>query len=104
VNFALLGPGDWQRLYIFGPYTPYERIHEALGFHWPDAERTSIEYNDGVNLVVFVKGGEVVGWLEHPRGRGDLVDVANEVGYARDEARFVVVRDGEQRLVLRFPR
>jgi hypothetical protein len=100
VDFALVGPADWQRVYIFGPYTPHERIDDALGFHWADAERTSIAYNDGVNLVVFARSGEVVGWFEHPRGRGDLVEIVNEVGYARDKAWFFVIRDREQRLVV----
>jgi hypothetical protein len=100
VDLAQVGPTDWDRVYIFHPYTSTETIQQALGFRWPDAERTSIESNDGVNLVVFVKGGESVGWFEHPRNRGDLTGIANMAGYSRKDARFLVVFDDEQRLVL----
>jgi hypothetical protein len=100
VDLAQLGPTDWDRVYIFRPYTSAETIQQALGFRWPDAERTSIEFNEGVNLMVFVKDGESVGCFEHPRNRGDLTGIANMAGYSREDARFLVVSDGEQRLVL----
>jgi hypothetical protein len=101
VDLAQIGPSGWERVYLFGPYTPHESIHQALGFRWPEADRTSIRSNDGVNLLVFVRGGEVAGWFEHTRNRGDFAeDVARTEGYARDEARFVVQLDSEQRLVL----
>jgi hypothetical protein len=61
---------------------------------------SSIAYNEGVNLVVFVKGRAVVGWFEHSRGRGDLADVDNVAGYARDEAHFVVVRHADEWLAV----
>lgn len=100
VDFTQLGPNDWDRLFIFHPYTPSSSIHEALGYEWPAAERSSIGSNDGVNLVVFTRGGRVAGWFEHPRNRGDLKYVARMNGYPRDQARFVVQLDQERRLVL----
>ena len=90
-----LGPADWDRLFIFHPYTPDTSIHEALGYRWPDAERTSIGWNDGVNLVVFMKDGRVAGWFEHPRYRGDLMYMASVDGYPREKARFAVLLDQE---------
>jgi hypothetical protein len=103
VDFARVGPSDWERVYFFHPYTPAERIHQALGFHWTDAGRTSVSYNDRVNLVLFVRGVQVVGWFEHPRNRGDLTDLAVPGGYARDAARFLVVRDVQGQAVLVAP-
>lgn len=100
VDFTDLGPSGWDRLYIFHPYTPDSSIYEALGYHWPDADRTNIGWNDGVNLVVFTKRGQVEGWFEHPRNRGDLTRVASQGGYPREKARFVVALDQENRLVL----
>ncbi len=97
VDFARLGPSDWERVYIFHPYYPHSSIGPALGCHWEYAEGG---VGEGMNLVVFVRHGEVVGWFEHPRYRGDLVTVASESGYSRDQAQFVVALDQWQRLVL----
>jgi len=100
VNLAQLGPSDWDRVYIICPYNTPEMIQQILGFPWPDAEWTHVALNEGVNLVVFLRAGKVVGWFEHPRNRGELGSLANLVGYARDEARFVVALAPDQRPVL----
>jgi len=71
-------------------------VEQALRFPWPDAGRTSIQYNQGVHLVVFVRNGEVVGWFEHPRNRGDFSRELKLVGYSRAEAQFVVHSDAHQ--------
>jgi hypothetical protein len=100
IDFAGLGPTGWDRVYFFHPYYPREAIQADLGFRWPAVNETSIEMNDGVNLVVFVRGGEVAGWFEHPLNRGDLRELANGVGYPREMARFKVRLDREGRAVL----
>jgi hypothetical protein len=103
VDFAQAAPFAWDRVYVFGPYTSHEHIHKSLGFHWGGIERTTIELNDGVNLVVFVRGRRVVHWFEHARHE-ELGDVTDPNGYAREETKFRVFRDGtEQRLALAPP-
>lgn len=100
VDFTQLGPSDWDRVFIFHSYTPESSIIEALGYPWSDANQTSIDWNDGVNLVVFTKAGRVCGWFEHPRNRGDLKTVASNAGYPRAKGTFKVVVDEEGRLML----
>ena len=56
VDFAKVARFAWDRVHVFGPYTRHTDIHARLGFHWGGVERTTIEWNDGVNLVVFVRG------------------------------------------------
>jgi hypothetical protein len=102
VDFARVGPSDWERVYFFHPYTPPEYIQRSLGFRWPDVDQTSIASNDGVNLVVFVRDERVVGWFEHARNRGDLKELATAAGFPRDRAQFRVSHDQEGRAVL-FP-
>jgi hypothetical protein len=99
VDFTQIGPSDWDRVYFFHPYTTPEYIHQSLGFQWPDADRSRIATGKGVNLVVFVRGERVVGWFDHPRNRGDLIELAT-AGFTRDQAKFRVVRDQEGRAVL----
>lgn len=102
VDFTEVAPFPWDRLYVFGPYTPAQRIHDSLGIHWPDAKSTSIEYSDVVNLVVFVQNRQVVYWFEHLRNQGDLFELASSMGYSREEANFEVCTVGsEHRLALR---
>ncbi len=90
IDFAEVAPFTWDRLYIFGPYTPPQNIHSCLGFRWQGVRWTSIEDSDGVNLVVFVRSGEVVHWFEYPRGRVELGYLTDPRGYAREEAHFRV--------------
>lgn len=90
IDFAEVAPFPWDRLYIFGPYTPRAYIHSCLGFRWQGVRWTSIGDSDGINLVVFVRRGEVVHWFEYPRHRGELGDLTDPRGYAREEARFRV--------------
>lgn len=90
----------WDRMFVFGPYTPRERIHATLGSYWNDANRTSIEHSDSITLVVFLRNGEVVYWCEHPRDKGDLTSIALPQGYSPEEAHFQVRLDGQQRAAL----
>ncbi|QJW98590.1 hypothetical protein [Frigoriglobus tundricola] len=103
VDFDQFGPSDWERVYFFHPYTPHEYVNQTLGFGWDEVERTSIEGNEGVVLVVFVRGGRVVGWFEHPRNRGDLTELATGVGFLRGQARFCLGHDQEGRAVPAAP-
>jgi len=89
INFAEVFPFEWDRVHVFSPYTPHPEIERALGFRWHDIDQTTIEDADAVNLVVFVNKGAVVRWFEHPRGQ-EIGFLANQRGFARDEARFEV--------------
>ncbi len=101
VDFANLAPFAWDRMYVFGPYTPHEHIHHSLGFHWEEVESSSIASSDTVNLVVLVGGGKVVHWFEHSRSQGELYELANSSGFARADARFFVrPAGGDGRLML----
>jgi hypothetical protein len=100
VDFAEIAPFAWDRVYVFHPYTPHKHIHRTLGFNWSGVARTTIEYSEGVNLVVFVSGEKVVHWFEHPRWE-ELAELADSKGYAREHARFRVCRVGvDERLAL----
>jgi hypothetical protein len=104
VDLAAIAPFPWDRVHIFHPYTTHDTICNSLGFNWGDVGRTTTEWNEGVNLVVFVRNGEVVHWFEHSR-REELADLAGSNGYARTQARFEVHPIGvEQRLALAPPK
>jgi hypothetical protein len=88
---------DWERFYVFGPYTPPEDVRNALGIDWdPDS---TIAFQDWDDLLVFVKGGKVVHYHDHPLNHGDFYGI-KRTGYTPDEAVFEV-RMETGRLVVR---
>ena len=92
---AQVVPSAWERLYVFPPYSDTARVRQSLGFVWPGAERSGIAMNDGIDLLVFVAGDRVVRGMDLTRDKGDFAGAFREEGYARDSARFRVVRDGD---------
>jgi hypothetical protein len=106
VDFSDLASCDWNRLFVFHPYTRGEDIERALGFHWDQAKASGISHSDGVNLIVLVKDSQVVKWFDHPRSRGELYGLADGSGFHRTNAKFVVrltYAGAQERLVLERP-
>lgn len=73
INLALVGPSTWERVCVLGPYTMNERAEKLLGFKWDATGKTSIGSNDGINVLVFVQGSEVIAYTEYPRNKGDFL-------------------------------
>lgn len=59
MNLASVTEFVWDRVLIFGPYTPAKTVKEALGYDWPEADRTGLEMSDGFTLLVFESKGQV---------------------------------------------
>lgn len=72
INLASFGPTSWERVCILPPYTDNKQAEEILGFKWNSDFKTSIKGSDGINVLVFVRGSEVVAYTEHPRNKGDF--------------------------------
>lgn len=85
---------EWDRVYIFTPYTPVTTIDRALGFKWHQARRTGIQYHDHFNLMVFTKAGDVVGYVEVTTGDFDVPESRMLTGFSSDEAVFEVTPEG----------
>ncbi|WP_234396931.1 hypothetical protein [Bacillus massiliglaciei] len=56
---------DWEKAYLFTPYTPQESINEQLGVDFHD--RSSIDYRDDIYLLVFLHDDKVVQYAEMDR-------------------------------------
>jgi hypothetical protein len=91
VDFAQVIRCPWDKVYFFPPYTPLKTIEARTGCAWPEGDLTTIEWNERINLVVFVRGGRIVQWFEHPRTE-ELEELASRDGYARNAAKFAVER------------
>ena len=86
---ALVGPSAWERVCVLGPYTNNERTEKILGFKWDSEAKTSIGGNDGINVLAFVQGSQVIAYTEHPRSKGDFSKIEPKC-LTRDQA--IVVR------------
>ncbi|MFC4076990.1 hypothetical protein [Salinithrix halophila] len=71
------GNFSWDKLYIFGPYSTAKSINESLGFKWEEAGDVirDLKGDEGLNLLVFVQGDEVVRHVKHKRKNGDFLPV-----------------------------
>lgn len=90
----------WDELFIFGPYTPADEIEKALGFSWPPAKKSGIEYNDTFCLLVFSHKNEVVLYCEYPRHEGDFSSISSTNAITPNAAVFSVVREEDGFLVV----
>jgi hypothetical protein len=81
----------WDKLFVFGPYTPVERIHAQLGFKWSEAAKTHIDSSDTFYLLVFVKSSNVVRHVKLPRTVCDFQGLESQNGFAHGSDTFNVV-------------
>ena len=72
IDLGQLGPEEWERVCVLTPYMDNNGTAKSLGFKWNSELRTSIGGNDGITVLVFVLGQDVVAFTEHSRNKGDL--------------------------------
>ena len=90
VDLSKVGGPVWRRVCVFGPYSDNIRAEQTLGFKWDLEKKTSVFSSDGVNVLAFVKGKDVIAYIEHPRNLGDF---AKSSGQCFDRGNAVLVRD-----------
>lgn len=87
---------DWDKLYIFPPYTSVERLKNTLPF-WSDYHLYStIPISETYSLFVFVKNDHVIDALTGP---AHFANCYRDIGYIPGEARFQRDNDGYMKWV-----
>jgi hypothetical protein len=86
---------EWDRLHVYAPYTMPAKVERDLGFSWPTARAVRIKERDDITLLVFVRDGQVVTYVAHPRHLGDFSGAGRSGGYSKEEAVFEVHVEGE---------
>lgn len=61
---------DWQKAFLFTPYSTQEGIEEQLGFKFNDP--SDIDYRDDIYLLVFINDDKVVQYVEVERHGADF--------------------------------
>jgi hypothetical protein len=88
INLSVAVPRPWEKVCILGPYMRNEDAKAALGFEWDVESKTEIKTNEGISLLLFVQGGEVVEYVQHPRHLGDFTSLTMRC-FPREKAIFV---------------
>jgi hypothetical protein len=82
-------PHAWQRVCILGPYSSSRQADALLGFAWKVEAHSDIASSEDINLLIFIKGTDVVAAVDYPRADGDLNHLASSC-YLRADAKFTL--------------
>ncbi len=80
----------WDRVCIFGPYTPDDKIDAVTGISGAAARAYDIRSNDGIDVLMFLDQSRIVDSVAHSRGRADFGPELVGRCYSRDRAVFAV--------------
>lgn len=92
IDMTSLTPFNWNKLYIFKPYTPIKDINDSLGFVWKNADKTQINQDDSFNLLVFTQKDRIIKYIKWPRGKGDFSKIEPTI-YFDKSARFLLKKE-----------
>jgi hypothetical protein len=81
--------GEWDRVCIFRPGTPYARVDSVVGASWRGARSTGIESTDSATLIAFVGGSNVDRHVMYPVVKGDFGTPGPERWYCLPRERAV---------------
>lgn len=100
VDLGTIASVDWDRAFVFGPYTPQATIDATLGFAWPSREAEEIARSDAANLVVFVRDGDVIATDMLSRALVDVVAAQLPMRLDRDDSTLDVEWAGRVPLLM----
>ena len=97
-NFDQLSEFEWNRMFIFKPYSPIETVNDKIGFKWDQAESTLINQSDDFNLIVFVIDDKNVRYCRLPRNEGDFIKLDSSGPFYSNNSSFILRKEknGEQ--------
>ena len=96
VDLSTITTFTWDRLYVFESYTQPSEIAAVGGRSWRESCFTTIGTSEGLALLVFTNNGQVVDCIEFPSNIADFAPLWEyEMGFSREEARFIVDERGQ---------
>jgi len=97
IDLAKLSGFEWDRLFIYAPYTPASTIEKELRLVDPVVRDIGIDARDDVSLLVFMRFDQVAKAVAYPRGKGDFSMAGAENPIPRQRSRFIVVDSPEDK-------
>ncbi len=92
IDLKNLNEFDWDNLLILGPYSVVDNIEKELNLDLENIRENGIEYDDSINLLVFIKNGKSIKISEVSRGIGDF----SNLGYLikKENTKFIRTENG----------
>jgi hypothetical protein len=97
VDLRELTPFEWDRLIVFPPLAPVTEVERKLGFEWPDLQKARSQIREEYLLLAFVKGQEVVAWVDFETRRVDFTPLIQHGYIPRDRTLFSLLQSGHRR-------
>ncbi len=87
IDLSSAVPGAWDKVCFFGPYSNNDVVKVTLGFFWDVESRTTIQTNEGISLLLFIRGNNIFEMVEHSRADGDFSNLSGQC-FPRNKALF----------------
>ncbi|GAA4952726.1 hypothetical protein GCM10023314_27830 [Algibacter agarivorans] len=97
IDLKNLNEFDWDNLLILGPYSVVDNIEKELNLDLENIRENGIEYDDSINLLVFLKNGKSIKISEVSRRIGDFSNLRNLI--SKESAKFIKTENGTNVLV-----
>lgn len=91
---------NWDKFYIFGPYTPERSIKSVLGIISPWGIGTTVDTSENKVFLVFTRQGNVVHSLDYFLDAGDFLSLIDQNSPKIDDIRYAVYPYGQARFAL----
>lgn len=88
-DFTRVIQGDWSRVCIFRPQTPYERVDSVIGARPPGVAGAGSRTPEDSTLIAFVRGSAVESNVLYPVSKGDFGTRGPEQWYCLPRERAV---------------
>jgi hypothetical protein len=87
LDLRAVPPADWDRVFLFGPYTPRNDICSSLGLAQDDCERGDFDDVGETSFLVVLMSGNTVSYQESvPRTLGDFEEECLRRAISRSSA------------------
>jgi hypothetical protein len=96
VDLTELNSFEWNELLILGPYSIIDNVEKEQNLDLENIRKNGMEYNDSVNLLIFLKNGKSVKISEVSRGIGDFTNLGKIV--EKSKTKFIKTEDGQNKL------
>ena len=97
IDLSQLNSFEWDQLLILGPYSVVDNFEKELNLDLENIRENGIEYDDSINLLIFLKKGKAIKISEVSRGIGDFINLGMVI--EKKKAKFVKTVDGQNKLV-----